>query len=605
MMKDHTSLLEQRISNEYKPGIRHLLRLFWFAFSSAKGICFIFLGLCLLLSLLQPVTAWLWGSFVENADAPIAEELGWMLAYFLVVFLTGLLNRYTNAWEQIERLDVVQKNRFEEKMESRMYRKLSRLHMENFEAAKINDRVERVFGFVMNGWDGLNREVMAAGYQIIAMTVSVCCLTAALYIVHPTLALIALLAPVPTLYSTFVANKMQARFRRDNAAEKRKSAYFEGLLLGEAQKEIKSLGLGDFLYGKWESVTRRYAKNEMKTQMASALIGLSSNMVSSLATAGATVYAIILMTRGELTVGQLSAAILMVNQLLSNTGALFGRIGAFLSKKVDAAAFFDLMDLPEEEMGADCGTIEEIRLENVSYRYPMTETYALQDVSVTIRRGERVALVGENGAGKTTFVKLITGLADPSQGCITVNGRETAGNARRARIATVPQERERYMGLSAGENVILGDHTKGNLVGLRDSMEFAGLTDLSPDTYLGKELGGTDLSGGQWQKLAIARCRYRDREIMLLDEPTGNLDPISEAEVFEKYMDISRGRTLLMVTHRISVAALADRILVFSGGHVVEDGNHHALMEHNGEYARLYREQAKWYADRDVTKEKA
>ena len=129
----------------------------------------------------------------------------------------------------------------------------------------------------------------------------------------------------------------------------------------------------------------------------------------------------------------------------------------------------------------------------------------------------------------------------------------------------------------------------------RGALAAAGFDGIEEDALLGKDIGGTDLSGGQWQKLAIARAYYRDRDFIILDEPTSNLDPLAEADIFRRYIEMARERTVIMVTHRISIAALCDRIVVFSGGRVVEDGSHDELMVANGEYARLHTEQAQWY----------
>jgi ATP-binding cassette subfamily B protein len=126
-------------------------------------------------------------------------------------------------------------------------------------------------------------------------------------------------------------------------------------------------------------------------------------------------------------------------------------------------------------------------------------------------------------------------------------------------------------------------------------MEAAGLAGVAEDTLLGKDIGGTDLSGGQWQKLAIARAYYRDRDFIILDEPTSNLDPLAEADIFRRYIEMARDRTVIMVTHRISIAALCDRIVVFAGGQIIEDGSHAELMAADGEYARLHNEQSQWY----------
>jgi ATP-binding cassette subfamily B protein len=127
------------------------------------------------------------------------------------------------------------------------------------------------------------------------------------------------------------------------------------------------------------------------------------------------------------------------------------------------------------------------------------------------------------------------------------------------------------------------------------ALEFSGFEGAEKDAMLGKDIGGTELSGGQWQKLAISRAYYRDRDFIVLDEPTSNLDPLAETEVFKKYIAMTEGKTVIMVTHRISVASLAERVVVFKDGEIVEDGSHDDLLSNNGEYARLYSTQAQWY----------
>ena len=243
--------------------------------------------------------------------------------------------------------------------------------------------------------------------------------------------------------------------------------------------------------------------------------------------------------------------------------------------------------------------IESIEARGISYRYPLTEKYVLNNVNLKIRRGEHIAFVGENGTGKTTFVRLLSGMMTPSNGELLVNGEleDEAGRARRyAAMASVLQSPARYTTFTISENVALGDTARPmDETDVQLALEAAGYGDADKDALLGKDVGGTELSGGQWQKLSIARAHYRGRGFVLLDEPTGNLDPLAEAEVFQKYMELARERTLIMVTHRISVASLADRIVVFAGGRIVEDGTHDQLLAAGGEYARLYNEQAKWY----------
>lgn len=268
--------------------------------------------------------------------------------------------------------------------------------------------------------------------------------------------------------------------------------------------------------------------------------------------------------------------------------------------------FFDLMDLKEQEnSGETVDTFEEIKVENLKYRYPLTEKFVLNDISLTIKKGEKVAFVGENGAGKTTLVKLISGIISPSCGTFSFNGTEIEkinATSHYNSLSTVYQDPAKYQTFTIGDNVFLGDSTAVRDEGAIDkALTFADFTGISKDELLGKDIGGTDLSGGQWQKLAIARGYYRNRDFIILDEPTSNLDPLAETAVFKKYIEMAQNKTVLMVTHRISVAAIADRIIVFKNGKITEDGTHNALITSGKEYAKLYNEQVKWYDRNEVT----
>ena len=263
-------------------------------------------------------------------------------------------------------------------------------------------------------------------------------------------------------------------------------------------------------------------------------------------------------------------------------------MATFISKKNEAAQFFELIDLQEQIDAKDevSPGVDLVSAKNVSYRYPLTNEYRIKNVSLTINRGEKIAFVGENGAGKTTFIKLLTGMLMPSMGVITRHGEQSM----------VFQEPAKFNSFSIADNVFLGDVLrKRDEEKIDASLYFAGFEGANKNELLGKDIGGTDLSGGQWQKIAIARAYYRNRDFIILDEPTSNLDPLAESEVFKKYIDMSQGKTVIMVTHRLSIAALADRVVVFKGGEIVEDGTHEALIKVRGEYARLYEAQAVWY----------
>jgi ATP-binding cassette subfamily B protein len=201
--------------------------------------------------------------------------------------------------------------------------------------------------------------------------------------------------------------------------------------------------------------------------------------------------------------------------------------------------------------------------------------------------------------GKTTFVKLITGTLAPSDGELLINGiavEKINPIGWYDRMSTVVQDPARYVTFTVADNVFLGDTAKPkNEEEIDAAMMFSGMDGIEKDALLGKDIGGTELSGGEWQKLAIARAAYRNNDFIILDEPTSNLDPLAETEVFQKYIALAEDKTVIFVTHRISVASLADRIIVFADGKIIQDGTHDELANIEGEYSRLYKEQAKWY----------
>jgi ATP-binding cassette subfamily B protein len=301
-----------------------------------------------------------------------------------------------------------------------------------------------------------------------------------------------------------------------------------------------------------------------------------------------------------LSLGALGAVLSLVSVLVSDTKELLNGFSTFIMKKNEAAQFYDLMELPEHKnQGENCGEINIIEAKGIKYRYPLTNRYVLNDVDLTIRKGEKVAFVGENGKGKTTFIKLITGTLSPSDGEMLINGIEAEKInpvSRYSELSAVVQDPSRYVTFSVADNVFLGDTNKiRNENQINEALLFSGLDNIGRETLLGKDIGGTELSGGQWQKLAIARAVYRGKNFIILDEPTSNLDPFAETEIYQKYMSMSRDKTVIFVTHRISVASLADRIVVFADGKVIQDGTHDELIHREGEYARLYNEQSKWY----------
>ncbi|MCL1997728.1 MAG: ABC transporter ATP-binding protein/permease [Turicibacter sp.] len=624
---DNTSVFEQDISRENPPKIGYLLRLFKYVFSSARLVCGIFLGLSVAVSLLQPLTAFVWGRYLDAANAyaaaplpaaesnslvaflahyfPIISLVGLLVLYWLINFTTGLIMQFIYGREQIQRLSMVQDHRLQEKFQTKMLAKIARLYPDYMEVPKINDIINRSFTAMGGEQSSLQRGVMIEGYAVIARAVSVVAVAVSLFLFHPLLTIIVILAPIPTLYTTYIGNRLNFRFARNNEKILREADYYQNVLLQKSASEIKALNLFDFFFRKWKILADDYLIREKRNQFVILMLGAVSGLITNIASIAAQILAIVLLTQGVLSIGALGAVFILIQTLILSTTELFRGFSAFISKKNEAAQFFELFDLAEQPAVTEkIGKIDisELSARNVTYRYPLTDEQRISNISFSIKKGEKVAFVGENGAGKTTFIKLLTGMLVPSEGEILYNATPAAAlnfSDRYNSMSYVFQDPSRFDSFTIADNVFLGDVEKArNADKINAALDFVGFntaTELDRNSLLGKDIGGIDLSGGQWQKIAIARAYYRDSDFIILDEPTSNLDPIAETEVFKQYMAMSEGKTLITVTHRISVAALADRVVVFKDGSIVEDGVHEDLLAKNGEYARLYNTQAEFY----------
>jgi ATP-binding cassette subfamily B protein len=311
---------------------------------------------------------------------------------------------------------------------------------------------------------------------------------------------------------------------------------------------------------------------------------------------------------GEITVGAFAAVFSSIGMLFAMMrGMVQNEIGSMMANMGMAHNFIRFLDLPEPQ-GEDATPdySQGIVAERVSFCYPNAMQPSVKDASLTINAGETVAIVGANGAGKSTLVRLLIGLYAPNEGNVSINGmdtRKTKSAAVFAGISGVFQRFQRYW-MTLGENIRISDG--GSMVAVDTALEQAGIDINSKsfpqglETMLSREfmwegLPGMDLSGGQWQRVALARGLYRMHEVVVLDEPTAAIDPLEESRIYEQFVRISRDKTAIIVTHRLGSTKIADRVVVMDKGKIVEMGSHAELLQKNGVYAGMFNSQAWWY----------
>ena len=427
-----------------------------------------------------------------------------------------------------------------------------------------------------------------------------------LFNLKPILVITVALIFLPVFLTEIVQAKLHAKKEETVAPLRRKMEYYENCLTRKEHfKEVRLLGATRFFRKRYQDVQTDFMAEEWKVIRKEKIIEFLSRVVTLLGYGGVLWLLIDALVAGEIGVGAFAAVFTALRDFFDSMDSLVWDLTRGLSQSAGKASntlrFLDYEEEHGEPLEPQSG---EIILENVSFAYPDREENAVESVSLTSREGEPVAIVGENGAGKSTLVRLLTGLYPPSAGKVSVGGVDTAvadpGGIRKA-FSAVFQQYGKYK-FNLRENIAIGsgdlEDTHGNA---EAACEKAGI-DLSSGSYpdgietnLAKEFGGVDLSGGQWQRVAIARGLYQQHDIILLDEPTAAIDPLEESRLYESFAEISKGKTSVLVTHRLGSARIADRIVVMEKGKITEVGSHDELIAKNGTYAEMFAAQAEWY----------
>jgi ATP-binding cassette, subfamily B, bacterial len=520
------------------------------------------------------------------------------------IALNVLLGLITRA---IDYSDSLLSNRYTQHVSVRVMEQASQLDLTTYENPLFYDRLERAR---VQATDRLAMiQQMGRLFQQIITTIT---FSVALVLASPWLVLLMAFGVLPSFIGeTHYAFLGYAKNFRQTPAKRQMDYLRQVAGSREGAKEVKLFGLNKFFTKRFQALADQIYVEDVALSRSKLIVGGLLGVIGTLGYYGAYVYVIWRTLHGAYDIGYFTFLTAAIQQASSNLQQVFSTASGIADQALfltDLIAFFDMKSTVDANPNGlrTPQTIQRgFEFRNVSFAYPGTERTVLKNFSLTLSPGERIALIGENGQGKTTVVKLITRLYDPTEGQILLDGvdlREYSLEDLHRHIGVIFQDFMRFE-MTARENIAVGrvdqPHQQADIESAAHKSLANTVVDKLAGGYdqmLGRRFeGGVELSGGEWQRIALARAYLRDAQLLILDEPTAALDARSELEVFERFAELTEGKMALLISHRFSTVRMADRIVVLEGGRLIEEGNHEQLMARAGVYAGMFEMQAASY----------
>ena len=578
-----------------------------FVWESGPAVVSWNIGIRILVAAL-PVAIGIVGRFIIDGvnsirlHRPLPQHFWWLVATEMALaVLTGVLSR------AVDYFDNLLADRYTHHVSVEVMRKAASLDVTVYEDPVFYDRLERAR---VQATDRLAM-IQQMG-RLIQLTVTALAFSAVLVRYSPFLLLLLVAGIIPAFlgeshfaFLTYAKNFHQTPWRREMDYLRQVGGS------KEAAKELKLFNLSEYLTTRFTSLSKQIYEENVALNRRRLFWGGLLAILGQLGYYGAYALTIYRTIQGRYSVGDLTLITTAIMQSMASIQQAFSTASGVADQALfltDLIAFFEMKPRVESKIGGihvPRPVVRGFEFRNVSFVYPGTDRCILRDFNFTLHPGERVALIGENGQGKTTMVKLITRLYDPTEGQVLLDGvdlREYDLAALHSEIGVIFQDFMRYE-MTARENIAVGrievPHSQEEIEYSADKSLAAGVVAKLAGGYgqmLGRRFeGGVDLSGGEWQKMALARAYLRDAQLLILDEQTDALDARSEFEVFERFAELTYGKMALLISHRFSTVRMADRIVVLEGGRLVEEGSHNKLVALGGRYAAMFEMQAASY----------
>ena len=592
--------------NKIKTFFSGLFKNVWFGiktcFLASKFYFSMKLIILMFTTLIPLVNLWLWKE-VLNGIVDFGNSKQTVIVC-LVIYIALQLATYL-----IDQFDNYVQDRYSDELkfyiDAVMMDKTSRMDLSFFDSAKMGDKVRHArnnFLTMMNmSW--LVFDIISAFINVVATLIIVCTY-------KWWLGLVTLVLLIPFMLYNKKRTERKLQMEKEQLRDNRKKDYYRDVFFNDnVQFEVKLNNIGSYFIGKYKETWRKLYKinktEDVKHNIINTLI-MIVNVSSEFLVLTVSVFDVV---NKHIGIGDLQYNLSMVSRLRSQSQMLMNKVNKFLNDNTRLIELQEFMDIePEVEKSGTLKPSNNPKIEfcNVSFRYPNAEQYVLKDCSFTIDPHEKIGLIGLNGAGKSTIIKLMFRFYDPEKGCIKLDGidlKEYDIYAVRKVFGALFQDYVTYC-LPLREIIALSDFDERfNDEKLKKACDISGASEVIKDwengydSVLGRYYAdnGKDLSGGQWQLVGLARAYFKDSEYMILDEPSAALDPISEDRIFEQLYHLSEGKSSVTISHRLSNTTLADKILVIGDGHIIEQGSHFDLLKQNGKYAELFNLQASKY----------
>ena len=590
--------------NSIKSFFSSLYKNVWFGITTSFGASKFYFSMKFLILLSTTAVPlfniWLWkevlNGIVEKDSKLVLFCLSIYLALKFVAYLLAKFDDYVNSRYSDE---------LQFYIETVMMEKTSRMDLAFFDSAQMGDKVRHArsnFNIMM--------DMTWLVFDILSSTVNVLATLVIVSTYKWWLGIVTIVLLIPFLVYNKKYTERRLQMEKEQIRDNRKKDYYNGVFFdNNVQFEIKLNNIGEYFIGHykemWQKLYRKNKKEDIRHNIRNLLIMLINVSAEALVLA----ISVLDVVNKSIGIGDLQYNLSMVSRLRSQSQDLMSNVNRFLNNNTRLIELQEFMDIePQTEKSGTRLPSANPRIEfcNVSFCYPNSEQYVLKNCSFTIEPHEKIGLIGLNGAGKSTIVKLMFRFYDPEEGVIKLDGidlKEYNVYAVRRVFGVLFQDYVTYC-LPLREIIALSDfNERFNDEKLKRACDISGASEIIRDweqgfdSVLGRYYAdnGKDLSGGQWQLIGLARVYFKDSEYMILDEPSAALDPISEDRIFKQLYNLSKNKSSVTISHRLSNTTLADKIFVIDDGHIIEQGSHAELLKQNGKYAHLFGLQASKY----------